>query len=93
MSTNAIVGAGLGDRLRRGDEGVRDRDDDVAFAYAGGHQGETDGVGAAGDADAMLRLAEGGEFLFEAVYFGAADEVGGSDCLRTASMSSSSSSM
>ena len=73
------VGArpGLADRLRRRDEGVRDRHDDVARLHSCGHQSKSHGVGAVGYANAILRVAKRGEFAFEILDHGAADKSGG----------------
>ena len=66
--------AGLGDGLRRGDEGVRDGHHHVAGADARRHQREAQRVRAAAHAHALLRFAEGGEVALEALHHGAADE-------------------
>ena len=72
------TGAGLGDRLRGGDEGIRDRDDNRTGANAGRDQRETEGVRAATHSDAMLRGAVGGEVALELLNHRAADEACGS---------------
>ena len=67
-------GADLGYGLGGGDESVRGRDHGVPRADAGRHEGETQGVGAGTDADAVSAVAKGGEFVFEAGHLGTADE-------------------
>ncbi len=67
-------GADLGYGFGGGDEGVGDRDDRVARADAGRHEGEAEGVSAGTDADAVFAVAKLGEFVFEAGHLGAADE-------------------
>ena len=81
MSTNSVVGAGLADRFDRRDERVRDGDDRVALADAGGHQREPHGVGAVGHADAVLGAAVGRELALECLDLRPADECGRSDRL------------
>ena len=73
---------GLGDRLRRGDERVRDRDGDGPFPEARRHQRESHRVRAAGHAHAMLRAAESCKLPLEAFDHGAAHKSAGPQGLR-----------
>ena len=72
---------GLADGFGGGDEGVGNGDDHVAGLHAGGDQSEAHGIRAAGHANAVFRVAKGGEFIFEIFDHRAADEAGGADNL------------
>ena len=69
-------GAGLADRFRGGDEAVGDGDDLVPGADAQGLEGDVDGVGSVGAADAVLDAELLGIGLLEALDVLAADEGG-----------------
>jgi len=64
--------AGLGDGLRRGDERIRDRDDDGPLLEARRHESESHRVGAAGHAHTVPSTAELGEIALESFDHGAA---------------------
>src|SRR4051812_10045415 len=64
------------DRLGRGDEAVGRDDDLVAGADPQRAQGDLERGGAGGDAGRVLRAAEGGEGILEALQFGAEGEGG-----------------
>jgi hypothetical protein len=57
--------AGAPDCFRRGEEGVRMRDDFVARSDARRHQGQPDGIRAIADADGVFHAVERGQFLFK----------------------------
>ena len=65
MSTNTGVAPRVVDGRHGGHERERHGDDLVAAAHAGGEQREMQRARAAVDADAVLRLAVGGELLVE----------------------------
>ncbi len=75
------------------DERMRNRHDDVARLNAGGHQSESHSIGAAGHADAMLRIAELRELAFKILNHRAADEAGRPKRLLKTRISSASSSL
>ena len=68
-------GAYPGDAARSGEEGEGGDDDFIARSDAESHQGEENGVGAGGTADAVFRLHHGGTFFFEGVHFGTHDKL------------------
>src|ERR1700683_1399567 len=68
--------AGLRNRFRGGDEGVRHGDHNVAGLHSAGHEGKAQGVGAAADRDRITRVAEGREDLFKLFDHRTADEAG-----------------
>ena len=69
--------AGLRNRFRGGDEGVRHGDHNVAGLHSAGHEGEAQSVGAAADRDRIAGVAEGGECFLKFFHHRAADESGG----------------
>src|SRR6266849_1653644 len=72
---------GLADRLGGRDKGVRNRDDNVAWLYAGGGQRESNGIRPAGDANTMRRIAEFGELALKFLYLRSAHEAGHAQCI------------
>src|SRR5438132_514896 len=72
--------AGLGDRLRGGDECERHRHHGVSGSNARRDQGEAQGVRAAGQSDAELRVAELREVALELPDHRATNEAGGVEC-------------
>ncbi len=66
-------GADQDDDLGGGDEGERGGDDLVAGAYPQGHQADEQGLGAAGDGDAVLGAGIGGQAVFQFPHLGAED--------------------
>jgi hypothetical protein len=77
------VRAGLGNGFGGGNEGMRDGDDGVALLDPRSHQGKAHGIRAAGETDAMGRVAILGKFAFELFHQGAADEARGTKNLPT----------
>src|ERR1700728_1607364 len=68
--------AGLRNRLRSGNEGVRHSEDNVAGLHAAGHEREAQCVGSAADCYRIARLAEGRKCLLKILYHGATDKSG-----------------
>src|SRR6202034_1423282 len=69
-------GSRLADSFGSGDKGVGNGDDHVAGLHSGGGQSEADRVGATGHADAIFRVAIGGEVIFEILNHRHSDEAG-----------------
>lgn len=67
------AGAQHGGGFGRGDVGKAGGDDLIARAHAQRHEGDLQGVGAVGHADAVLRADVGGELFFQLGHFGAED--------------------
>src|SRR6266404_4173462 len=72
------VGArsGLADCLRRSNESVRDRNNDIASLYTGGGQSKPNRIRSAGYADTMRRVAEFCEVSLKFFHPRAANESG-----------------
>ncbi len=70
------LSARLRNSFRRGNKRIGNGDHDVTRLYAGSHEGEPKGVGAASDSDAESGLAEPGKVLFEPLHHRPADEPG-----------------
>ena len=68
------LGAGLADGFARRDERVRHRDNGISVADARGHQRETHGIGAIGNAHAVAAAAVLRKLALEGVHLGATDE-------------------
>ena len=66
---------GLADRFGGRDKGIGHGDDGIAHTDTGRHQGEADGVGAAGHAHAIAGIASARELVFELFQHRAADEM------------------
>src|SRR5580658_523235 len=69
--------AGLRNRFRGGDEGVRHGDHYVTRLHSTGHEGEAQSVGAAADRDRIAGFAEGRKGLLKLFDHGTADETRG----------------
>ncbi len=66
--------AGLADRFRGSNKGVRHRHHDVAWLHSCSHQSKADGVSAVGYTNAMLGVTERREFVFKILDHRTADE-------------------
>ena len=70
-------GSGAGDTAGGGEEGEGGDDHFIAGSDAESHQGEENGVGAGGTADAVFGLHHGRAFFFKSLHFGPHDELAG----------------
>src|SRR5215472_13134049 len=68
--------AALGNRLRGGDEGIGDGQNDFAQLDTSGHERETKRIGAAVNSDATVRSTKLGELSFKITDFWSTDKRG-----------------